>query len=59
MAVNYSHPYFPRDLYLPDFILGVISQFTILGVYGTVSFFSFILGLFQATSLKYQRLIDV
>ncbi|PIA35043.1 hypothetical protein AQUCO_03600002v1 [Aquilegia coerulea] len=37
--INQSHPYVPRDLNLPDFIPGVLSQSTIVGVYGSCSLF--------------------
>ncbi|KAF9604200.1 hypothetical protein IFM89_004775 [Coptis chinensis] len=37
-ASNYSHPYVPRELVLPDFTPGFLSQFTILGVFGIASF---------------------
>lgn len=37
MADEVNHPYIPRDLKLPGFVPGYLSQSTILAVYGISS----------------------
>lgn len=34
---EYDHPYIPREMKLPGFVPGVLSQLTILAVYGCAS----------------------